>query len=122
MRASVVIALTLLATSSSHASQSCMTRSEARSHFATSYLYWHGPDHCWDASPGASQPARNIQQRNVQPIRGQGREPNWREARSEVLSAEAASAAPRSQPPEQNGRASERSGGMPEVDRWEDRA
>jgi len=99
-----------------------MTKAEARSHFATSYLYWHGPDHCWDASPSQSQPARNVQQRNVQPVRGQGREPNWREARSEVLSADAASAVPQSQPSGQNERASERSGGVLEVDRWEDRA
>jgi len=100
MRVAVAIALTMLAASSSHASQSCMTKDEARSHFATTYLYWHGPDRCWDASPCRPQPVRNIQQRNVQSVRGQGREPNWREARSEVLSADTASAVPQLQPSE----------------------
>jgi len=122
MRVAVVITLTLLAASSAHASQSCMTKDEARSHFATTYLYWHGPDRCWDASPGRPQPVRNIQQSNVQSVRGQGREPNWREARSEVRSADAASAVPQLQPSEQNERASERSGGVPGVDQGEDRA
>jgi hypothetical protein len=31
---------------------SCMTESEARRAYATSHLYWHGADHCWDATPG----------------------------------------------------------------------
>ena len=31
---------------------SCMTESEARRVYSTSHLYWHGPDHCWDATPG----------------------------------------------------------------------
>jgi hypothetical protein len=30
----------------------CMTESEARRVYSTSHLYWHGPDHCWDATPG----------------------------------------------------------------------
>jgi hypothetical protein len=30
----------------------CMTESEARRVYSTSYLYWHGADHCWDATPG----------------------------------------------------------------------
>jgi hypothetical protein len=122
MRVAVVIALTLLAASSARASQSCMTKDEARSHFATSYLYWHGPDHCWDASPGGPQSVRKTQQRNVQSNLGKRREPNWREARSEVLSADSASAVPQLQPSEQNERASERSGGVPGVDQGEERA
>lgn len=30
----------------------CMTESEARRVYSTSHLYWHGADHCWDATPG----------------------------------------------------------------------
>jgi hypothetical protein len=30
----------------------CMTETEARRAYSTSHLYWHGPDHCWDATPG----------------------------------------------------------------------
>jgi hypothetical protein len=33
------------------ASQSCMNKTEARRHFSSSHIYWHGPDHCWDATP-----------------------------------------------------------------------
>jgi hypothetical protein len=29
-----------------------MTESEARRVYSTSHLYWHGADHCWDATPG----------------------------------------------------------------------
>ena len=29
----------------------CMTVSEARRVYSTSHLYWHGADHCWDATP-----------------------------------------------------------------------
>jgi hypothetical protein len=28
-----------------------MSKTEARQHFGTVYLYWHGPEHCWDATP-----------------------------------------------------------------------
>jgi hypothetical protein len=30
----------------------CMTKSEARRVYSTSHLYWHGANHCWDATPG----------------------------------------------------------------------
>jgi len=30
----------------------CMTKSEARHIYSTSHLYWHGANHCWDATPG----------------------------------------------------------------------
>jgi hypothetical protein len=29
----------------------CMTESEARRVYSTAHLYWHGADHCWDATP-----------------------------------------------------------------------
>jgi len=32
------------------ASQSCMSKTEARKHFSSSHIYWHGPDHCWYAT------------------------------------------------------------------------
>ena len=40
------------------ASSGCLTHSEARQMFPTSHLYWHGKDHCWDASAVATKPAR----------------------------------------------------------------
>jgi hypothetical protein len=30
----------------------CMTKSEARRVYSTSHIYWHGANHCWDATPG----------------------------------------------------------------------
>jgi hypothetical protein len=32
------------------ASSTCLTQVEARQTFPTKHLYWHGKDHCWDAS------------------------------------------------------------------------
>jgi hypothetical protein len=39
------------------ASGACLTKPEARQMFRTSHLYWHGKDHCWDASPVAARRA-----------------------------------------------------------------
>jgi hypothetical protein len=49
------IALVVIVVAPMHAAaaaSSCMTKSEARRVYATSHLYWHGADHCWDATPG----------------------------------------------------------------------
>ena len=50
MRTAAILIFVLLAASPAHASKSCMTMAEARTQFATSHLYWHGPNHCWDAT------------------------------------------------------------------------
>jgi hypothetical protein len=47
-----VLAVVLLAlTTSTEASQSCMTRTEARQHFGSLHLYLHPREHCWDTLP-----------------------------------------------------------------------
>jgi len=52
MRVAVIVAfVSVLTTIPSEASTSCMSKTEARQHFGTVYLYWHGPEHCWDATP-----------------------------------------------------------------------
>jgi hypothetical protein len=51
MRVAVIVAFVSLLTTPSEASTSCMSKTEAREHFGTVYLYWHGPKHCWDATP-----------------------------------------------------------------------
>ena len=52
MRVAVIVAFaSVLTTIPSEASTSCMSKTEARQHFGTVYLYWHGPEHCWDATP-----------------------------------------------------------------------
>jgi hypothetical protein len=51
MRVAVIVVFVSLLTTRSEASTSCMSKTEARQHFGTVYLYWHGPEHCWDATP-----------------------------------------------------------------------
>src|SRR6202022_2134964 len=41
----------LVGTTPSEASQSCMSKTEARQHFGSVHIYWDGADHCWDATP-----------------------------------------------------------------------
>jgi hypothetical protein len=51
MRVAVMVVLVSVLTTPSEASTSCMSKTEARQHFGTVYLYWHGLEHCWDATP-----------------------------------------------------------------------
>jgi len=58
------IALVVIVVAPMHAAaagSSCMTKSEARRVYATSHLYWHGADHCWDATPGRHRYAERRQ-------------------------------------------------------------
>src|ERR1700687_2201035 len=41
----------LVVATPSEASQSCMSKTEARQHFGSVHISWHGRDHCWDATP-----------------------------------------------------------------------
>jgi hypothetical protein len=103
MRTATVFIFVVLAATPAHASKSCMTMAEARTQFATSHLYWHGPAHCWDATPPAHRIVRRIKpgeqqaggeaippavaaQDDAVPAR---REPKWRDAMSEMLPADA---------------------------------
>src|ERR1700756_1194092 len=99
MRAAVIVGLVLVAASPSHASKSCMTMAEARAQFATSHLWWHGPNHCWDATAPQHrivrrtkpEPGQQAQDGGIVPAK---REPTWRNAMSEMLPADTASPAP----------------------------
>ena len=51
MRVAVIVVLVSVLTTPSEASKSCMSKTEARDAFHSSYIYWHGVDHCWDAIP-----------------------------------------------------------------------
>lgn len=71
------------------ASSSCMSQSEARQHYGSVHLYWHGPDHCWDATPGRHRLiSRNQSDADRQVQRGTRRS-DWREAMSEMRPDEA---------------------------------
>jgi len=59
MRVVVIVAFVSLLTTPSEASTSCMSKTEARQHFGTVYLYWHRPEHCWDATPTRPQGVRH---------------------------------------------------------------
>jgi hypothetical protein len=95
MRFAVFVVL-LVMTTPSEASKSCMTKTEARQHFGSVHIYWHGKDHCWDATPTRrhhrihnvqenrkDQPIGNVQQKLDEPKNFD--EPKWHEAMSEML-------------------------------------
>lgn len=90
MRAEVIVAFVLVAATPTYASKSCMTMAEARQQFATSYLYWHGVNHCWDATPPRNRLGHHVKpQEDQQALRGDreadAQEPKWRNALSEML-------------------------------------
>jgi hypothetical protein len=82
MRVGVIVASILVLSTSSEASKSCMNKTEARQHFGSVWLYWHGKDHCWDATPGRRHHQIRQAQLNVQ--RKVDR-PKWRESMSRML-------------------------------------
>ena len=51
MRVAAIVVSMLVVTTPSEASKSCMSKTEARQHFGSVHIYWHGPEHCWDATP-----------------------------------------------------------------------
>jgi hypothetical protein len=79
-----------------------MTMAEARTQFATSHLWWHGPNHCWDATAPQHRIVRRVKPKEQQAdddaapevaARDDGtvpakREPKWRNAMSEMLPVE----------------------------------
>jgi hypothetical protein len=108
MRTAAIFLFVLLAASPAQASKSCMTMAEARAQFATSHLYWHGPDHCWDTTTPQHRIVRRVKPKEPQQaettspspdIAAQDdtapaqREPKWRNAMSEMLPADAQSPA-----------------------------
>jgi hypothetical protein len=102
MRVVVIVVGIVLVTTPSHASRECMTRAEARQHFGSAHLYWHGSNHCWDANSGQQvlvhrirvrphrPPPREIQE--AKPEEPGDQQPKWREAMSEMLPNEASAA------------------------------
>ena len=79
MRVAVIVVSILMAGTPSEASESCMSMAEARQHFGLVHIYWHGADHCWDASPGRRQ--RHV----VHKVAAKPDQPKWRDAMSEMV-------------------------------------
>jgi hypothetical protein len=75
MRVAMIVVSILVVSTPSQASKSCMSQTEARQHFGPVHLYWHGPDHCWDANRG--QLTQRVQRTIDQP--------KWRDAMSAMM-------------------------------------
>lgn len=92
--AAFVVASISALTTPSRAQSSCMSKSEARQHYGSVHIYWHGPDHCWDATPGRHrQVLKNRSNIDRQVQAGRGRS-DWRQAMSEMLPDDAPVEAP----------------------------
>jgi hypothetical protein len=68
MRVVVIVLFMSVLTTASEASNSCMSKTEARQHFGSVWIYWHGKDHCWDATPtGRRHQTLDVQRKENQP-------------------------------------------------------
>ena len=87
MRVAVFVVLALVVSTPSEASQSCMTKTEARGHFGSVHIYWHGRDHCWDATPirRYHRHHRAHQVRQIRKVQQKIDAPKWFESMSEML-------------------------------------
>jgi hypothetical protein len=85
MRVTVIVVTMLVVTTPSIASQSCMSKTEARQHFGSTYIYWHGPDHCWDATPPRHHQIQARQRTLIQEVKRKSDPPKWRDSMSEML-------------------------------------
>jgi hypothetical protein len=86
----IVVFVSVLTTPSEAASKSCMSKAEARQHFGSVHLYWHGPEHCWDATTTRrhhqvhdATPTRHHHQ--IHKVQQKIDQPRWHEAMSEML-------------------------------------
>jgi len=87
MRVAVIIVSMLVVATSSEASKSCMSTTEARQYFGAVHIYWHGADHCWDASP-TSQRHHQIRARRetlIHEIPQASSQVEWRDSMSKML-------------------------------------
>lgn len=91
MRAAVIVVTILVAATPSVASESCMSKAEARQHFPSLHIYWHGPDHCWGTAPEGHHQIRQVLRKSPDPEarheidRPKISQPAWRDSMSEML-------------------------------------
>src|SRR6266700_2782045 len=74
----VFVAFVPVLATPSEASRSCMTKTEARQHFGSVHLYWHGAGHCWDATSISGHHRVHQVRRKISP-------PRWRESMLKTL-------------------------------------
>ena len=99
MRIAVIVVAIVMVATPSHASKSCMTMAEARQHFRSSHLYWHGAGHCWDGTAPLHGIVHHIRERGPEQAEQDNQEskdpaPKWRDALSEMLPDDGASRVP----------------------------
>lgn len=113
MRFAVIVVSMLMVATPSEASKSCMSKTEARQHFGSVHIYWHGPDHCWDATPTRRRQIQKVQRKNGQP--------KWQNSMSEMLAdgEPAPPPGPRT-PSDARQQGNDAAAGAPWVDRWLD--
>ena len=90
MRVAVIVVFaSVLTTPSEAASTSCMSKTEARQHFGSVHLYWHGPEHCWDATTTRRHhqihDATPTHHHQIHKVRQKIDQPRWTDAMSEML-------------------------------------
>jgi hypothetical protein len=78
MRVAVIVVFALMVATPSEASRSCMNKTEARQHFGSVHIYWHGAEHCWDATT-------TRRHHQLLQVRQKKSDPNWHDAMSEML-------------------------------------
>ena len=77
----------LVVATPSQASESCMSKTEARQQFSSVHIYWHGQDHCWDATPTRRHhQIQNVQRkRQVHEVQQKIDQPKWHDSMSAML-------------------------------------
>ena len=88
MRIAFVVASMLVVATPSEASKSCMSQTEARQRFASEHIYWHGPDHCWDATPPRHRQIESREAPRKTPVQAAQQNNDrlkWRDSMSEML-------------------------------------
>jgi hypothetical protein len=79
--------LLMLVATSSEASKSCLSRTEARQYFGRVHIYWHGKDHCWDRIPTRRHHQfRNVQRKyQIHQVERKTGRPKWHDSMSEMV-------------------------------------
>ena len=86
MRVAIILVSMLVAATPSETSKSCMSKAEARQYFGAVHIYWHGVDHCWDASPTSQRHQIRAQPETlIHEVRQTGNQPKWRDSMSRML-------------------------------------
>ncbi len=91
MRVALFVVFVSVLTTPSEASNSCMSKNEARQHFGSVHIYWHGKDHCWDAtSTRQHHQIHTVRQKiRLHTVQEKNHQPKWHDSMSEILPAEA---------------------------------